>query len=206
VFQVHGAKLSLVTGILAACAAGCGTGETGPQSTVRQYVAAIRSDRPEQAYALLDARVRSRVSKNAFLRRWRALRGELLAQAQQLETSGQQPEVRARVSYGAGLRPLLVHVGNQWKINEDVTTPLTRTPLEALQALIQAMEHRDYQGLVRLLSNAARAGLEDRLTKLKKGIHMEIEVTGNRARLQYDPQYKIELHKEEGQWKIDEFD
>jgi len=35
---------------------------------------------------------------------------------------------------------------------------------------------------------------------------MEIEVTGNRARLQYDPQYKIELHKEEGQWKIDEFD
>jgi hypothetical protein len=207
VFQVHAAKLSFVTGIVAACLAGCGAAKTGPQSTVRQYVDAIRSNRPEQAYALLDAGVRRRVSKNAFLRRWRAHRAELLTQAQQLETSlGRQPEIRARVNYGAGLRPHLVYVGNQWKINEDITTPRTRTPLEALQALIQAMEHHDYQGLVRLLSKAARAGLEDRLTKLKKGIHMEIEVTGNRARLQYDPQYKIELHKEEGQWKIDEFD
>ena len=187
---------------------GCaGAGKNGPQVTLRHYIAAIQSDRPEQAYELLDARVRRQVSKNAFVRRWRALRGELLVQAQQLEaTLDRPPEIRARVGYGAALRPRLVFVDNQWKINEDVTTPQTTTPVEALRAQIQAMEQQDYQGLVRLLSTAARTGLKDRLEKLKKGIHLEIEVTGNRARLQYDPQYKIELRKEEGQWKIDEFD
>jgi hypothetical protein len=46
----------------------------------------------------------------------------------------------------------------------------------------------------------------DRLNRLKQGLNREIEVTGNKARLRYHRRYKIELIKENGRWKILDFD
>jgi len=44
------------------------------------------------------------------------------------------------------------------------------------------------------------------MTKLKQALGQEIEVTGNRARIQYDPRFKIELVNEDGEWRVLDLD
>jgi hypothetical protein len=191
---------------------GCGRGSTGPTRVVEQYIAAVEANRPDLAYKLLDEKVRRRVSKNEFIARWRDARRELSHQASQLKQTRGPSEVQAKVGYPSGLQANLIYVDSNWKIQKNVTsTPLsTPTPVEAIKAFIWAVEKRDYQAVMKLVSKSMRETIEreimDRLDRLKKGLDREIEVTGNKARLRYDRRYKLELIKEGGQWKILDFD
>lgn len=200
-----GAALLLLAGL-----ASCGQ-DKGPQKVVDQYVAAIRTNRPDLAYDLLDEAVRRRVSKNEFSTRWRNARGELEDQARGLESAKTKPAVRATVTFGDGVTADLVFIKGEWRISEGITVKLqAATPTDALRAFVKAVEERDYQAVMQLVSKSMRETIEreisDRLERLKKSLDREIEVTGNKARFQYDRRYKIELIKEDGQWKILDFD
>jgi len=190
---------------------GCGQDKQGPRTVVDQYVAAIRNHRPDLAYDLLDETVRRRVSKNEFTTRWRSAQEELEDQARGLESGTVKPAVRATVEFGDGVTADLVFVDGEWRISEGITVKLqTATPTDALRAFVKAVEERDYRAVMKLVSKSMRETIEreisDRLERLKKGLDREIEVTGNKARFQYDRRYKIELIKEDGQWKILDFD
>jgi hypothetical protein len=191
---------------------GCGGGSGGPSQVVDKYIAAVESNRPDLAYQLLDEEVRRRVSKSEFITRWRDARKELSHQAAMLKQVKGPTEVHARVDYPSGLRAQLVYVDSSWKIQKNVTSaPLsTPTPADAIKAFIWAVEKRDYQAVMKLVSKSMRETIEreitDRLERLKEGLNREIEVTGNKARLRYDRRYKLELIKEGGQWKILDFD
>lgn len=190
----------------------CTTRRDGPRQTVERYIAAVRANRPEVAYGLLDEKLRRRVSKNDFITRWRAARKELGDQATQLRKGLDRPlSVTARVDYPGGASSRLVWSDGSWSIKDGVTVKVqTATPEDAVRAFIAAVEQRDYHLVMQLVSRSMRESIEheitDRLSRLKKGLKQKIEVTGNKARLQYDRRYKIELVKENGQWKILDFD
>ena len=62
---------------------------------------------------------------------------------------------------------------------------------------------------MKLLSKSRREQflreLNLRLEKLKANLDRDFEISGDRARLQYDPQYWIRLVREHGVWRIVEF-
>jgi len=197
--------------LLGALWAGCGP-RGGPQGTLEAYLAAVEADHPHRAYELLDPSVQRQVSRADFVKRWKGARGEIVAQAQALRAALRRPLVlKGRLDYGAGVRAHLAYVDNHWKIEEGVTLAAeTGTPLDTLRAFVIAVERRDYASVLRLLAvpvkESIERDIEDRLSRLKAGLKQEIEVIGNKARLQYDPRYKIELVKEGAQWRISDFD
>jgi hypothetical protein len=199
--------------LLALLAMGCGAVQHGgPQDVLRKYIAAINANQPAVAYALMEEGVRRQTTLNEFIARWKTVQPELKEQAAQLrETLAKPIKARAQISYPTGTRAGLVFDDNTWQIEEGIAvTVATATPIDALRAFVRAVEQRNYDAVMKLLAKQVRENIErdigERVTKLKQSLSQEIEVTGNKARLQYDPRYRIELTNEDGQWKVMDFD
>jgi hypothetical protein len=184
----------------------------GPQGTLHAYIAAIDRNQPAVAYALMDESIRRQMTLTEFVAKWRTIQPELREQAAQLKTTLSKPiKARAQITYQTGTRANLVYDEAGWQIDEGIAvSALAATPVDALKAFIRAVEQRSYEGVMKLLSKQVRENIDrdisERLTKLKAALNQEIEVTGNRAKLQYDPRYKIELSNEDGQWRVLDFD
>ena len=199
--------------LVALFVAGCGAAQqSGPQGTLRQYIDAINANQPAAAYALMDESVRRQMTLSEFVARWKSVQPELREQAAQLrETLAKPIKARAQLTYPTGTRATLLLDDSRWQLDEGIAvTVATATPIDALRAFVRAVEQRSYDAVVKLLAKQVRENIErdigERLSKLKQSLNQEIEVTGNRARLQYDPRYKIELTNEDGQWKVMDFD
>ena len=200
-------------GLVALIVSGCGAAQQGgPQDTLRRYIDAINANQPAAAYALMDESVRRQMTLSEFVARWKSVQPELKEQAVQLRESLAKPiKARAQITYLTGTRASLLLDESRWQIDEGIAvTVATATPIDALRAFVRAVEQRSYDAVMKLLAKQVRENIErdigERLSKLKQSLNQEIEVTGNRARLQYDPRYKIELTNEDGQWKVLDFD
>jgi hypothetical protein len=195
--------------LLAACA---NTSGGGPQETLRRYVEAVVEDRPAEAYALLDESVRKQMTPSEFTARWKGLRDELLVQAGQLKTAVEKPiSARAQVTLRSGGHASLSLTNDIWRIEDGVAfSGGAATPADALRAFVRAVEARNYEAVTRLLARSVRENIErditERTAKLKQALNQEIEVTGGRARLQYDAKFKVELIQEDGEWRIQDLD
>ena len=81
------------------------------------------------------------------------------------------------------------------------------TPQEALRLLLLAAEQRNFSALLRILSSEQRQALEaqlsERIERLRAALlRPSIEVSGDRARIEYDPRFFIELTREGGSWRV----
>ncbi len=207
-------KLSLPTVLALLSLTGCpSTTGTGPQDTLRRYADAIDADQPVAAYALLDEGLRRQMTQAEFVSRWRELRAELKVQAGLIRAALAKPiAARAVLTYPTGPRAqLTLERGSDWKLEEGIAVaPGAATPIEAIRAFIRAVESRSYEAVMRTLAKSVRENIErdvqERISKLKAALNQEIEVTGNRARLQYDPKFRIELMNEDGQWRVLDLD
>lgn len=188
------------------------TSSGGPQETLRRYAKAVEADRPEEAYALMDESVRKQMTPSEFAARWKGLRAELLSQSTLLKAAAEKPiRARAQVTLPNGGHANLSLTNESWRIEDGVAfSGGAATPADALRAFIRAVESRNYEAVMRLLARSVRENIErdiaERTAKLKRSLNQEIEVTGGRARLQYDAKYKIELIQEEGEWRIQDLD
>jgi hypothetical protein len=194
---------------LAVTGFGCGGAHRGGAAEVAaRYATAIEADQPKAAYDLLSDALRTQVTEADFMARWKSLRQELQAQAAQLRAVlGKGTEARAVVVYPSGFRARLACRGNEWRVEDEITSPLmTSTPAETLRAFVRAVEERDFDAAMRLLARPLRESVEkeikDRVSKLRQALDREIEVSGGRARLQYDARSKVELVNEDGHWRI----
>jgi hypothetical protein len=157
-----------------------------------------------------------------FSKQWQAMPQERAVQATQLRTlldgSSLQAGLRRSASYAlpTGGQLLLVPVSQQssarWVLTDgDLQTLVAKTPEAALRQLIVAVEQRNYAALLRLLTASERQSLEselrERLDRLRATMAKQppLEVTGDRARLLYDPRFFIELKREADGWRISEF-
>ena len=195
--------------------AGCGRGADAyhPRSAVQQYVHYIKTNNAKGAYQLLSKELRSRLSFEAFARKWRKNRAELQIQAAHLFAGVKQSkgyEVSARIKLSGRRRVTLAHEDNRWRILGGVGSGFdSLSPREAVLGLVRALESKNFPTFLKLLTKSRRErfirAITSRLEKLKANLDRDFEITGNRARLQYDPQYWIMLVKENGVWKVVEF-
>ncbi|MCA9667553.1 MAG: hypothetical protein KC503_18260 [Myxococcales bacterium] len=198
--------------ITAAC--GGAAQKSSPQAALKRYIAAIDRDDAKTAYDLLSESVRRGITRSEFVDRWKKLKPELVTQAKQLAARLEQPlDVTARVSYPGGTRARLRYADNNWRIDGGISVAFqTATPMDAIKAFVRAVQQRSYEAVMKLLARSVRKGIEqdiqERMSKIQRWIknENEIEVTGQRARVRYDARYKLELVKEDGQWKILDFD
>jgi len=196
-------------------ALGCGRSADPyhPRTALQQYVRYVETNNSKGAYELLSKKLRRGLSYKAFARKWKKNYAELRVQAtdigKQLKLA-KQYKIKAKLRVGQRRSISLHHEGKSWKIVGGVGGGFdSMTPRQAVMALVRALEARNFSAFLRLLSKPRREKLVRELTlrleKLKANLDRDIEVTGNRARLQYDPRYWIMLVKENGAWKVVEF-
>jgi hypothetical protein len=181
-----------------------------PTNALRKYVAAIRANQPAAAYELLDQKTKKVLSKTEFVNRWKARKVELGRQAKDLEVALEKPPlITAKLTSTSGEQTRLTFKKSRWWIETGLHLAANRTPKEAVESLLEAAQRRDYLAVKRLMtSRVARAfeqEIEKRIKKVKAAAKRGIKVRGNRAYLRTED-YRLELIREGGQWKIYDFD
>jgi len=204
---------------------GCATRSDGhetPETTVVAFSRALGEGNLTAAYAMMSDDYRKRVSYAD----WEKMVSENSQEV--LETSNALSHVRgpartqAALDYRGKGDLVLVKNGDRWLIETDVARFYDQsTPRAALRSFVRALERKRYDMLLRLVPNADKEGMttasleqtwggserdqiERLLNNLRSNLERPIEVAGNHATLPYGGHMRVQLVREDGQWKVED--
>jgi hypothetical protein len=206
---------SAVVILLVAC--GGPKGPTTPAATgVRAYVSALKSNDPRDAYSLLSASTRKKISFDEFALQWKQSEKERQWQAKVLEDSLKgNPDVgeRALISFSDGKLVQLERDGASWRLESElVSRSRAKRPRDAIRLFADAIAARDVSGILGVLTQRRRDGLTKQVEGFVAGIGKRInekidEYGTDRAELRWDEngiRYRIVLRKEDDEWRVDD--
>ena len=215
-------RLSLcAVGTAFLCACG-GPSATRPLGAVDAYVRALEVGDYERAYDLMSDHYKKDHPRDEFVRMMRESPRDVKETADRLRSGKRDVDVRATYVYD-DLRDEMVLVEEEgaWRIDSNPLDYYPQdTPKNALRSFVRAVELKRYDVLVRFVPKAygmneekIRSEFEgdraqeitDLLTKLRAAGDGPIDVQGDTAVLPYADHAKILFVKEDGLWKIEDF-
>lgn len=218
------ALLPLCLALASLGCSGSSSSSPNPRSSLDAYTAALREGRTQDAYALLSAEAKRTMSYEAFERMVRDNPTELAALVQALERPTAPPYVTARVTAPDGESLLLVYEDGAWRIDASAVDLYGQsTPEQAVRSFVRAFGNKRYDVLLRFVPDAHREGLDaEKLKETWEGEQKEemeqlvqalaaglaearVELVADRATLSYGSGSTVELVRERGQWKIEDF-
>ncbi len=202
------------------CALTACRGPAGPSSPaangVRAYVSALRANDPSDAYELLSASTRGKLSYDEFALQWKSSAKEREWQAKVLEESLKgNPDVgeRAVISFSDGKIVQLEREGIAWRLESElVSRSRAKRPRDAIRLFADAIAQRDLNAVLGVLTQRRRDGLTKQVAGFVAGIGKRIndridEFGTDRAELRWDEggiRYRIVLRKEDDEWRVDD--
>lgn len=195
-----------------------------PQSILKSYARALEEGRAEDAYRMLSDEARRGVSLEAFRRMMKDNPDEVREIGKALERPTAPPVVTATVTSPSGQELHLVLENGKWRIEATAIELYAQdTPRHAIQGFVRALERHRYDIVMRYVPEPHKEGLdqaklkgaweghdkdemEQVLAALKQALPTaQIEETGERATMPYGAG-TIQLVREHGLWKIEDFD
>ena len=195
-----------------------------PRQILDAYAQALAQGKTRDAYDLLSDQAKNNISFEAFERMVRENPGEINEIALGLRRPSGPPLVTATVTTPSGDTLLLIYEEGQWRVDGSAIDLYSQsTPKAAIFAFIRAFENKRYDVLMRFVPEAKREGLDAQ--KLKSAWEGEqqqemerlvgalkaamptarIELLGDRATMAYGAGGTVELLRERGLWKVEEF-
>ena len=180
-----------------------------PAPTLRAWADAVARDDPHAAWRLLSPALRAHLGESDFVLHWKAAHAELADQQDALRTGAVVRQ--AAVAAPDGRAWPLVHEDARWRIAAPRPTEAGgETPEDTLRRLVAALQARDVDALLALLAEPLRTtleqALEDRLAGLESALRRgPIDSSGDLARVRYDSRYHIDLIRENGRWRVADF-
>lgn len=180
------------------------------------YVSALRSNDAHDAYRLLSADARKKISYDEFALQWKQSDKERQWQAKVLEESLKgNPDVgeRALISFSDGKLVQLEREGKVWRLESElVSRSRAKRPRDAIRLFAEAVGQRDINGMLGVLTQRRRDGLTKQVEGFVAGIGKRIndridEFGTDRAELRWDEngiRYRIVLRKEDDEWRVDD--
>jgi hypothetical protein len=137
-------------------------------------------------------------------------RAELAEQGAALEQPPARVAATARLRYADGEEAALdLRGGRYWVTSAGALPGGGRTPEEALEQLRRVLARRSYAGLMRVLSPATRAAVENDMRSFVEGLDepgaLPLQVTGDAAVVSVPGGHQVKLKREAGIWHIDDF-
>ncbi len=215
----------LLAGGSVALLSGCyGSRAEDPQSVLRSYSHALDEGRAEDAYRMLSDEARRGISLEAFRRTVRENPEEVRELARALARPSAAPVVTATITSSNGHELELVLEGGKWRVEAAAIDLYPQdTPRHAVQGFMRAIERKRYDVVFKFVPDAHREGLdaaklktaweghdkeeiERVVSSLKQALPTAtIEETGDRATMPHGAG-SIQLVRERGLWKIEDFD
>jgi hypothetical protein len=196
----------------------------GPKETLDTYAQALREGRVKDAYALLSDEAQKNIPYEAFERMVKENPEEVRDIASSLSRPSGPPLVTATVTAPNGESLLLIYEDGHWKVDGSAIDLYSQaSPEAAVRAFIRAFQNKRYDVLLRFVPDGKKEGLDEQ--KLKKAWEGEqkdemerltqalsaalptarFERIGERATMSYGAGGSVELVREHGIWKIEEF-
>lgn len=208
-----------------ALASGCsGARAEDPNGVLRAYSRALDEGRAEDAYRMLSDEARRGISLEAFRRMVKDNPEEVREIARALARSTSTPVVTATLTTASGQELQLVLEDGRWKVEATAIDLYAQdTPRHAIQGFVRAVERKRYDVVMKFVPDSHREGLdpaklkaaweghdkeemEQVVASLKQALPAAaIEETGDRATMPYGAR-TMQLVRERGQWKIEDFD
>jgi hypothetical protein len=224
-------SLALRVSALVACITLCGVCSAcgpskaeDPHSVLRSYAHALDEGRAEDAYRMLSEEARRGISLEAFRRVVKDNPEEVREIARALSRPTATPVVTATVTSESGQVLALVLENGRWKVEATAIDLYAQdTPRHAIQGFLRAVERKRYDIVLKYVPDAHKEGLdaaklksaweghdkeeiEQVVSSLKQALpSATIEETGDRATMAYGPG-TMQLVRERGLWKIEDFD
>jgi hypothetical protein len=215
----------LLSALVAMAAAGCGPPRTeDPQSALHGYARALEDGRADDAYRMLSEEARRGVSLEAFRRMVKDSPEDVREIGRGLSRPTSAPVVTATVTTPGGQELDLVLENGKWKVESSAIDLYTQdSPRHAVQGFVRALERKRYDVILRYVPDSHKEGLdavklkssweghdkeemEQVLSALKQALPTaSIEETGERATMPYGAG-TMQLVREHGLWKIEDFD
>jgi hypothetical protein len=194
------------------CLASCGSSAVpDPRLAARAYADAAARGDANGLYSMLSAPSKAARSKDDTMKMLAEERGELADQGKELAGPDVRVEATARLRYADGEEAALeLRQGRYWVTASGALPGGGRTPEEALEELRRVLARRSYAGLMRVLSPATRAAVENDLRSLVDGLSepdtLPVKVNGETAVVGIPGGHQVKLKREGGVWRVEDFD
>ena len=202
-----------LAGIAFALAAGCvkETSIPDPEPIVAAYTAAIAQGDADAIYEMMSDESRRTLSREELQRAFAEQRQELADHAKALESPERVTNAQAELRYPDGEIVSLDLVDGEFRVTAvDALPAAARSPAQALGQLRRVLARRSYAGLLQVLSPRTRSALENDMRSLVEGLDepeaLEIEVVGDSATDIVPGGHEVRLRREDGIWRVDDFD
>jgi hypothetical protein len=187
------------------------SGVPDPRAAVDAYARAAERGDADALYGMMTTTSRQSRSREQVRAVVTDERAELAEQARGIAGKDVRLEATARLRFADGEEAALdLHDGRYWITAAGALPGGARTPEEALDQLRRVLARRSYAGLLRLLSPATRAAVENDLRALVDGLGepatLPVQVTGDAAVVSVPGGHRVKLRREGGVWRIDDFD
>ncbi len=218
--------LALGIPLLILHALGCVEGRVAdqrtPESAVRSLSKALGEKDFEQAYRLMSADYRRRVSLTEFKSLLEKNPDETVKTAVALSRIKGRARQRASVIYGESEQLHLIREKSKWRIADNIADFYDQsTPRAALRSFVRAMERQRYDVVLRMVpetdkegitidrmreawSDEGREEMERMLSNLRESFDNPIEQVGQHATMPYGDRYRVQFIREHGVWKIED--
>ena len=216
--------LAVYVGVSLALGCGAGGGAAGPREALRSYALALREGRTSDAYELLSAEAKGRVSLPEFQRMVAENGREIEDISAGLLAPAEVPKVTATLTSPDGEKLLLVYEGDGWRVDGSALDLYSQeSPEVALASFVRAFNNKRYDVLLRFVPESKREGLSaeqlqrawegeqkqqvEQLTQALQASlpNVRVEVLGTRATVAYGAGGTVELVHELGAWRIEDF-
>lgn len=197
---------------LACLVAGCSRSAVpDPKSAADDYAAAAARGDGDAIYEMMTTSAQRSRSRDDVKRLVAEQRGELGEQAKSITARDARVEAVARLRYEDGEEAQLeLKEGRFWITSSGALPGGSRTPEQALDQLRRVLARRSYAGLMRVLTPATRAAIEQDLRSLVSGLErpetLHLEVAGDGAVVVIPGGHSVKLKREGGVWRVDDFD
>lgn len=192
--------------------AGCsGHAVPDPKSAADDYAAAASRGDADAIYEMMTTSAQKSRSRDDVRRLVKEQRSELSEQAKLVTARDARVEATARLRYEDGEEAQLeLREGRFWITSSGALPGGSRTPEQALDQLRRVLARRSYAGLMRVLTPATRAAIEQDLRSLVSGLErpetLHVQIAGETAVVTVPGGHTVKLKRDGGVWRVDDFD
>jgi len=181
-----------------------------PDPVARRFAAAARRGDGDALYAMLSADGQRRYGRDGVRALVAQCGPELAREGEALENGPRSIDLVARLRLTHGEIVALTLEGRSFKVSSAGVLPArARTPPEALAELRDALSHRSYAALIRVLSGDTGSTLDGEINGLIRGLEhpdmLEPKISGDRAEVVVPGGHWVKLKREDGVWRVEDF-
>jgi hypothetical protein len=192
-------------------ALGCGSSIPDPAPVVARFAEASRKGDHQAIYQLMSRQAQRSLGAARVKQLVAEQRKELASNANYLTAKSARTAVLVEARFVDGETAQLTLEQGALQIDSAAALPShASTPQQALVELRAVLQRRSYPGLLSVLTRNSAAGFEAQLDSLVQALgdapFVHVEINDNRAIVTLPQGHQVELWKEDGLWKVHDFE